>query len=70
MMGIFKTQQVSYFTDTEAFHQESLGLVGDEGMDIADGSTSRGCVLWRKNIKTLNHNVVQMWFKYPRNAPK
>ena len=44
MVGIFKPQQIGYFSYTEPFHQEGLGLVDDEDMDIADGGAARGLV--------------------------
>ena len=44
MVWIFKPKQIGYFSHTEPFHQESLGLVDNEGMDIADGCAAGSMV--------------------------
>ena len=42
MMRILEAQQVGHFAYAEPFHQESLGLVDDEIMDVADGGAPGG----------------------------
>ena len=44
MVRIFKSKQIGCFSYAEPFHQEGLGLVDDEGVNVADGSAARGLV--------------------------
>ena len=39
MVGIVEAQKVGHFADGEPLHQEILGLVDHERVDVADGST-------------------------------
>lgn len=40
VVRIFKSKQIGDFSHAEPFHQETFGLVDDEGMDIADGGAA------------------------------
>ena len=57
MVRIFKPKQISYFSNAEPFHQEGLGLVDNEGVNVTDGCAARGLV---NNVAEISSRISQL----------